>query len=429
MDSSGLRQRTSGKDGDGGGTELVGDRLSGPSLGEVTAAPKKKTWADLSTRLLAAAVMIAGVITIVWTGHVVVSTFVVLLQVVVYAEIVNLGYLEAQERGMPWFKTITWGFFASAQYFVYGKSVFTHFDLQNQQFMKGPVLSFFVRHHTFVSFCIYCFFFVAFVLSLQPKLVAYQFGIYSRSHIAIFLVIMCANFMIFNVKLGMIWWFLPLVCVAMNDSFAYIFGKMFGRTRLTILSPNKTLEGFILGGLTTMVTGFIMARVLSIWEFMTCAKPEFTDCNIICRAYCTPDAVYMPHPVSLFNGLFTISYAPVQFHGVIIALFASVIAPFGGFFASGAKRAFNRKDFGTIIPGHGGITDRVDCHLIMAAFTYVYVINFVVRRAPDVQKLLSLVSELTFPEQEELFIELSSMILSRGANITHLLSTTFSPYA
>lgn len=81
------------------------------------------------------------------------------------------------------------------------------------------------------------------MLSLQPKLTTYQFGIYARAHIAIFIVIACANFMILNVKMGMIWWFLPVVCVAMNDSFAYIFGRMFGRTKLTDLSPKKTWEG------------------------------------------------------------------------------------------------------------------------------------------------------------------------------------------
>jgi phosphatidate cytidylyltransferase len=46
-----------------------------------------------------------------------------------------------------------------------------------------------------------------------------------------------------------------------------------------------------------------------------------------------------------------------------MACFASLVAPFGGFFASGFKRAFNIKDFGDSIPGHGGMTDRMDCQL------------------------------------------------------------------
>ena len=53
----------------------------------------------------------------------------------------------------------------------------------------------------------------------------------------------------------------------------------------------------------------------------------------------------------------------MQFHAVVLAAFASIIAPFGGFFASGFKRGFKIKDFGDSIPGHGGMTDRMDCQV------------------------------------------------------------------
>lgn len=55
-----------------------------------------------------------------------------------------------------------------------------------------------------------------------------------------------------------------------------------------------------------------------------------------------------------------------------MAIYASLAAPFGGFFASAVKRASQIKDFGNWIPGHGGLTDRVDCQLLMAMFTFVY---------------------------------------------------------
>jgi len=54
-----------------------------------------------------------------------------------------------------------------------------------------------------------------------------------------------------------------------------------------------------------------------------------------------------------------IEQCPFQFHTAAMAVFASVIAPFGGFFASGFKRAFKIKDFGDMIPGHGGLMGKI----------------------------------------------------------------------
>jgi hypothetical protein len=60
-----------------------------------------------------------------------------------------------------------------------------------------------------------------------------------------------------------------------------------------------------------------------------------------------------------------------------LQLFAAIIAPFGGFFASGFKRALRVKDFGDSIPGHGGLTDRMDCQVVMAVFSYIYIDSIV----------------------------------------------------
>ena len=67
----------------------------------------------------------------------------------------------------------------------------------------------------------------------------------------------------------------------------------------------------------------------------------------------------------------------MQLDGMVLATFASLIAPFGGFFASGLKRTFKIKDFGDSIPGHGGMTDRMDCQFIMGFFAYMYYHTFI----------------------------------------------------
>ena len=60
----------------------------------------------------------------------------------------------------------------------------------------------------------------------------------------------------------------------------------------------------------------------------------------------------------------SIPWTKYHFHLFFLSCFASLVAPFGGFFASGFKRAFDIKDFGHSIPGHGGMTDRMDCQYV-----------------------------------------------------------------
>ncbi|KAA0054317.1 phosphatidate cytidylyltransferase 1-like [Cucumis melo var. makuwa] len=104
----------------------------------------------------------------------------------------------------------------------------------------------------------------------------------------------------------------------------------------------------------------------------------------------------------------------VQWHAICLGLFASIIAPFGGFFASGFKRAFKIKDFGDSIPGHGGITDRMDCQMVMAVFSYIYHQSFVVSQSITVESIIDQVlMNLTFEEQQLLFTKLGQMLQDR----------------
>ncbi|GME95028.1 unnamed protein product [[Candida] boidinii] len=73
---------------------------------------------------------------------------------------------------------------------------------------------------------------------------------------------------------------------------------------------------------------------------------------------------------------------------MILGMFASLIAPFGGFFASGLKRAFKIKDFGHTIPGHGGFTDRLDCQFMMGSFSYLYYETFISSHNVNVGNIL-----------------------------------------
>lgn len=116
---------------------------------------------------------------------------------------------------------------------------------------------------------------------------------------------------------------------------------------------------------------------LTVWGKLTCPpNPIFSV-----QRYVLGDVVHhMPSPIeSLIHAIAamlpdwlrlriidtTFTAMPMQVHAVMLGMMASFAAPFGGFFASGFKRAFKIKDFGDSIPGHGGMTDRMDCQVCL----------------------------------------------------------------
>ncbi|CAG8822015.1 31049_t:CDS:2, partial [Gigaspora margarita] len=117
----------------------------------------------------------------------------------------------------------------------------------------------------------------------------------------------------------------------------------------------------------------------------------------------------------IFTDIRTIWIAPFQWHVLVMSCFASLIAPFGGFFASGVKRAFNIKDFGQSIPGHGGITDRMDCQFLMGLFSYIYYQSFIKTTSLSVGTVLySIINSLKPSEQLELLDSLQQYLIGQG---------------
>ena len=123
----------------------------------------------------------------------------------------------------------------------------------------------------------------------------------------------------------------------------------------------------------------------------------------------------MPFFLQPFVGA-TVSIEPMQFHILAMATFASLVAPFGGFFASGLKRTFKIKDFGDLVPGHGGMTDRMDCQFIMGFFAYVYYQSFIaVHKSVSVGTVLeTVVNSLSPKEQIEVLERLGWYLAGQG---------------
>lgn len=106
----------------------------------------------------------------------------------------------------------------------------------------------------------------------------------------------------------------------------------------------------------------------------------------------------------------------MQFHTLVLATFASLIAPFGGFFASGLKRTFKIKDFGDSIPGHGGMTDRMDCQFIMGFFAYMYYHSFIAMNKANLGTVMeTAITGLSHEEQIELVRGMARYLANQGA--------------
>ena len=110
------------------------------------------------------------------------------------------------------------------------------------------------------------------------------------------------------------------------DSFAYLFGSRYGRNKiLPKISPKKSWEGFIGGYISTLTISFIL----------------------------------MNYQAKLLEEY------------IIIAFILPVTATFGDLIASYYKRKSNVKDYGKIIPGHGGIIDRLDAIFITIPVVFI----------------------------------------------------------
>merc|ERR1719238_2296961 len=219
--------------------------------------------------------------------------------------------------------------------------------------------------------------------------------------------------------------------VVCNDCFAYIFGFFFGKTPLIRLSPKKTWEGFMGGFIMTLIWSFWFAGVLQGYNFMTCPKVGFSMDLGNCDMEASPLAeMYRLYPLASFlpaewastlpGFLTTFQLSSLQVHALVMAVFASLVAPFGGFFASGFKRAFKIKDFGDTIPGHEGFTDRMDCQIIMGLFVYVYITHVVGIPGSAVSKLFSKVTSL--PPRTRGCASVKRARLFAFCYVTHLLS-------
>ncbi|RXG57949.1 Phosphatidate cytidylyltransferase, photoreceptor-specific [Armadillidium vulgare] len=313
-------------------------------------------WRNWVIRGIFTWVMLGGFGVIIWIGPLALMVTTLLVQVWCFKEIINIGYSVYRVHGLPWFRSLSWWFLITSNYFFYGESLVS--DYFGILFNKSNVLRFLISYHRFISFTMYIIGFVWFVLSLKKKYYMRQFSLFAWTHVALLIVVTQSYLIIINIFQGMIWFIVPVSMIVINDVMAYMFGFFFGKTPLIQLSPKKTWEGFIGGGISTVFLGMLLSYWMCQYPFFVCPL-SYSETEDGLKYECEPSPIFLPQEYSLpetvgklctlLGTKKTLSMYPFVFHSVALSLFSSVIGPFGGFFASGFKRAFKIKDFGDVI--------------------------------------------------------------------------------
>lgn len=378
---------------------------------------KKK--ANFITRTFWTFVMIGGFFTALFSGHIYIIACITVVQIVSFKEVIAIASVPSRARQLRPTKSLNWYWLATTMYFLYGETVIYYFK---HIVLVDKVLLPLATHHRFISFVLYVIGFVFFVANLKAGHLKFQFTNFAWTHMALYLIVVQAHFVMNNVFEGMIWFFLPASLVITNDIFAYICGITFGRTQLIKLSPKKTVEGFVGAWFMTIAWGVLLTNILMRSKYFICPVNDL-GANIFTGLECDPNPVFLPHTYTMPQLFFLPEWAsfsfacePVQFHSIVLASFASLIAPFGGFFASGLKRTFKIKDFGDSIPGHGGMTDRMDCQFIMGFFAFIYYQTFIAQHKVNFGNVMELaITGLTVDEQVELVKGMSRYLENQGA--------------
>ncbi|KAI8088826.1 cytidylyltransferase family-domain-containing protein [Halteromyces radiatus] len=403
-------------------TKETKEKETAPVL--LAAEPSNKKWQNWWIRTITTFMMIGTFFTILASGHIWVILMVIAIQTTVYNEVIQIADIPAKERNVKWFKTMSWYFLVTTTYFLYGESIIYYFE---QIVLVDAFLLPFAVHHRFISFVLYTIGFVFFVMNLQKGLYKRQFAQYGWTHMALLLIVFQSHFIVNNILEGLIWFVLPTSLVICNDIFAYVCGFFWGKTQLIQLSPKKTVEGFLGAWICTLIFGFLWTSLLMRWDYMVCPVKDLST-SAWSSISCDPkNPVFITVPWSIpETWSWAISYvfkqqvtqvwiAPIQLHAIVMACFASLIAPFGGFFASGVKRAFNVKDFGTSIPGHGGLTDRMDCQFLMGLFSFMYYQSFIKTYHLSVGSILgTVINGLPLKDQLELLERFLTYFVNQG---------------
>lgn len=183
--------------------------------------------------------------------------------------------------------------------------------------------------YTYIMIFILFIYSITYILRCKNNIIDIAITFFSLFYVAIsvdFIVLTINGF-----EKGSVYVWAIFIVAFLTDTFAYFTGYLFGKHKLIPkVSPKKTIEGSI-GGIIGSTVGCM-----------------------------------------IFAYLFNLDMTAM----IIIGSVGSIIAQFGDLFASSIKRYVGIKDYGKLIPGHGGVLDRFDSVILVAPFVYYAIIIF-----------------------------------------------------
>ena len=156
--------------------------------------------------------------------------------------------------------------------------------------------------------------------------------VFSPQSLLAFILIVTAILCLYLYELERSLILIAVMISVVTDAFAFFAGKVLGRNKIfPIISPNKTLEGTIGGVVSSVVINSLMITLI----FQNSLK--------------TLDVIML----------------------TLMIFICAVAAVFGDLLISSIKRQANLKDTGSLIPGHGGLLDRIDSHILCIPVFFV----------------------------------------------------------
>ena len=202
---------------------------------------------------------------------------------------------------------------------------------KNINISKNVLIGFTTLYYILDFNNIYILILVFFILLLLSTLNKNTIVNISLSFLSIFYIVIPFSFIVilYNKNIYLPW--IIYLSAWSTDTMAYIIGKRFGKRKIVKhISPNKTLEGFIAGIISCVIT-------ISLYGFFFSDKLNISTINMIYISLCT-----------------------------------GIIGQIGDLIASSIKRFSGIKDFGNLIPGHGGVLDRFDSILMISSVVFIF---------------------------------------------------------